>query len=91
MSRIFFAGAFAALALVACGNDKPAASPAAATGAPSSAPAATTAAAEGMKQCTCTAAPTEACHPNCAPITWQSADCDSANGRPKACAEAATH
>ena len=58
----------------------------------SSQPADTNAAAAGeMKDCTCTAAPTEACQPNCPPITWKSADCESANGRPKACAEPATH
>src|SRR5262245_41431976 len=57
----------------------------------SSQPADTNAAAAEMKDCTCTAAPTEACQPNCPPITWKSADCESANGRPKACAEPATH
>lgn len=79
-----------------CEKEKPAAAPTPEPTAPTAAattepapPAASSAA--GMQKCSCTAAPTEACHPNCPPITWESADCDSAAGRPKACKEPAKH
>lgn len=85
------------LALFACEKEKPAATPTTApapSAAPESmtaAPAATPEAAGALKDCSCPAAPTEACHPNCPPITWKSADCDSAAGRPKACGTPAKH